>query len=219
MSRFVVDHLFIMTSVDAPEAARLAALGLIEGSRNVHPGQGTANRRFFFQNFMLELLWVNDENADVISEPVRRTRLLARWRDHSACPFGICFLPEKAGTSAPFAGWPYRPEYARGTTIHVASEAALSEPMWFYFDSLTPRQMCAIREKEPTIHPLGVRELTSIRITVPTPPHSEPSVFAAREQLVDFGSGSKHVAELTFDDGASGRHVDLRPGLPLVIRW
>jgi hypothetical protein len=46
------------SSVDrwAPEAERIAAFGLCEGPSNVHPGQGTANRRFFFRNAMLELL-------------------------------------------------------------------------------------------------------------------------------------------------------------------
>ena len=58
---FELDHLFIFAVVGGPEADRLVSLGLTEGSGNVHPGQGTANRRFFFRNTMLELLWVADE--------------------------------------------------------------------------------------------------------------------------------------------------------------
>jgi Rho-binding antiterminator len=57
---FELDHLFICTTIGAPEADRLVAFGLTEGTPNVHPGQGTANRRFFFHNFMLELLWVHN---------------------------------------------------------------------------------------------------------------------------------------------------------------
>jgi hypothetical protein len=38
----------------------MVKFGLLEGSSNAHPGQGTANRRFFFDNFMLELLWVTN---------------------------------------------------------------------------------------------------------------------------------------------------------------
>jgi len=37
-------------------------MGLTEGTRNDHPGQGTANRRFFFSNTALELLYVSDAN-------------------------------------------------------------------------------------------------------------------------------------------------------------
>ncbi|MDJ0592016.1 MAG: hypothetical protein QNJ72_18845 [Pleurocapsa sp. MO_226.B13] len=53
-----LDHLFICSQVNAPEIDRLLDLGLVEGSSNTHPGQGTANRRIFFANLMLELAWV-----------------------------------------------------------------------------------------------------------------------------------------------------------------
>lgn len=53
-----VDHVFVSASRGAPEARKLIELGLLEGSPNRHPGQGTANRRFFFANAMLELSWV-----------------------------------------------------------------------------------------------------------------------------------------------------------------
>ena len=43
-----VDHVFVSASVGAPEGDRLLDLGLLEGSPNRHPGQGTANRRFFW---------------------------------------------------------------------------------------------------------------------------------------------------------------------------
>lgn len=42
-----LEHFFIRVRPAAPEADILAAMGLVEGTPNVHPGQGTANRRFF----------------------------------------------------------------------------------------------------------------------------------------------------------------------------
>ena len=42
-----LDHVFVNTAPGAPEADQLLSFGLVEGSSNVHPGQGTANRRFF----------------------------------------------------------------------------------------------------------------------------------------------------------------------------
>ncbi len=56
-----LDHLFIFSRMNAPEIDRILNLGLTEGRANTHPGQGTANRRIFFHNAMLELLWVMDE--------------------------------------------------------------------------------------------------------------------------------------------------------------
>ena len=47
-----LDHIFICTEKEAPQGDLLKEFGLVEGSSNIHPGQGTANRRFFFKNFM-----------------------------------------------------------------------------------------------------------------------------------------------------------------------
>jgi glyoxalase-like protein len=78
----------------APEAAVLLSLGLVEGSPNTHPGQGTACRRFFFANAYLELVFVVDE-AEARAEPARATRLFERWsrRRKGASPFGIVLRP------------------------------------------------------------------------------------------------------------------------------
>jgi hypothetical protein len=67
-----LDHLFIWTDIGAYEAERLVSFGLVEGTPNMHPGQGTTNRRFFFHNAMLELLWVHDP-AEARSELIRPT--------------------------------------------------------------------------------------------------------------------------------------------------
>ena len=75
-----VDHVFVSCSIGAPEGDRLIELGLVEGSPNRHPGQGTANRRFFFANAMLELIWVHDPaEAQSDAQPARRLHLWERW--------------------------------------------------------------------------------------------------------------------------------------------
>ena len=55
----------------------------MEGASNSHPGQGTTNRRFFFRNAMLALLWIYDAE-EAKSEPIRPTRLWERWSNHQA---------------------------------------------------------------------------------------------------------------------------------------
>ncbi|MEG3898207.1 MULTISPECIES: VOC family protein [unclassified Microcoleus] len=72
---FEFDHLFICTDIGAGFADRLVSLGLVEGSSRTHPGQGTANRCFFFHNAMLELLWVHDPE-EAKSEPIGSMSLL-----------------------------------------------------------------------------------------------------------------------------------------------
>jgi len=100
---FALDHVVVMCSFGAAaEAEALAARGIREGKSNVHPGQGTACRRFFFGNAYLELLWVSDPE-EAQSEETRPTRLFERWagRSEGACPFAIIGRPpDPAGTTA-----------------------------------------------------------------------------------------------------------------------
>jgi hypothetical protein len=74
-----LDHVFVCVAPEAPEADTLAAFGLVEGTPNTHPGQGTANRRFYFRNAMLELVWVEHED-ETRSPIVAPTNLWERWR-------------------------------------------------------------------------------------------------------------------------------------------
>src|SRR5437867_2761000 len=130
-----LDHLFICASIGAPEADRLVAFGLTEGTPNVHPGQGTANRRFFFHNAMLELIWVEDE-AEARREPAARLRIpeRGRYRETGASPVGLCLrrAPEAAG-ALPFETWAYRPAYVpAGVAIDVAATSVRpEEPLLF----------------------------------------------------------------------------------------
>jgi hypothetical protein len=71
---YAVDHVFVCTTPRAEAAELLTRAGLVEGAPNRHPGQGTACRRFFFSNAMLELIWLENE-AEARSEQTRMTKL------------------------------------------------------------------------------------------------------------------------------------------------
>lgn len=129
---FELDHLFIWTDIGADEAERLVSFGLVEGTSNTHPGQGTTNRRFFFHNAMLELLWVHDPE-EAQSERIRPTQLWERWenRHHGVCPFGICLRPALGfGNTVAFSSWAYHPPYLPNTlSIEVGKNSdVLAEP-------------------------------------------------------------------------------------------
>src|SRR5258706_2610515 len=131
-----LDHIVVCASVDAPEAARLIDFGLTEGSANIHPGQGTANRRFFFSNAMIELLWVHNQ-SEAQSPATRPTHLWERWvgRTTGACPFGFCFRPKPSHDGKlPFPAWEYRPNYLPAPLcMHIGTNSeTLSEPMLVY---------------------------------------------------------------------------------------
>jgi hypothetical protein len=221
------DHLFIFTDLGAPEADQLVAFGLIEGSSNTHSGQGTANRRFFFHNAMLELLWVHNP-AEVRSEVIRRTRLWERWdgRDSplkNTCPIGIGFRPaESSKESTAFPSWDYRPPYLPETlSISVATNnEILSEPWLFQIpfggrpDRLPPEKA------QPLNHPDGLREIT--RVEIISPVATSPSL--ALQAVIDshqiqLQHGTDYYVELGFDEEKQGQRTDFRPRLPLIMRW
>lgn len=162
-------HVFVCTSVGAPEAGDLLNAGLIEGSPNTHPAQGTANRRFFFENGFLELLWIHDER-EAQSPLVAPTKLWERWagRGGAANPFGLCFSSsEGAGSVLPFPVWAYRPDYLPGDRCFLFADALpLSEPEVFV-PSWPQGQ--ASPPSEPKIHPLGLTELRSVSVGLPDP--------------------------------------------------
>lgn len=220
---YEIDHLFICTSAGAPEADRLVEFGLTEGSGNRHPGQGTANRRFFFRNAMLELLWIADSD-EAHSDAAQRTKLFERWtgRNAGCAPFGVCLRPSSPGDAPPpFSAWEYRPAYLpRDWTIHVRDGSPLTEPMWFFasFGQRSDRVAASLRE--PIEHLIGFRELTAVRVFMPRSERLSP---IARE-VIETGvlsavPGDDHLLELTFDGGRGGHQEDFRPVLPLRFRW
>jgi hypothetical protein len=219
-----VDHVFVAASVGAPEGDRLVELGLVEGSSLHHPGQGTANRRFFFANAMLELAWVHDA-AEARSEtlPARRLHFWERWagRDGAACPFGVCLRPQ-AGVSdvAPFPAWMYQPTYSP-VGLPIANNSTVdTEPLVFYIPMHRRMDTAPADRREPYEHALPIRELTSVRISSPGAATLSPAMLVALGTgAFSFQRAAQPLLELGFDGEMQGRRTDLRPALPLVLLW
>jgi hypothetical protein len=219
---FEVDHLFVCTEVGAPEAERFVAFGLTEGEPNVHPGQGTANRRFFFRNVFLELLWVSDP-AEAQSELVRPTQLWQRWsqRRSGASPFGVLLRPTHPGTEGvPFPCWEYKPPYLPSPrVIHLGEGVPLSEPSWGYL-AFSRRPDAPERPRhQPMAHGAGFQEVTHLHFTSPAADSPSAAARAVAGAAVALEPGPEHLLEITFDGGVRGKSADFRPALPLVFRW
>jgi hypothetical protein len=220
--QLALDHVVLICDPGAPQADALRALGLHEGSPNVHHGQGTANRRFFFNNAYLELLWV-DNLAESRAEPAFRTRLWERWlrRHDGACPIGIALRPADpadAEVPPPFPTWAYHAPYLPSqVSIGIALSTPLTEPEFLYLNFATSP---AAKAREPLEHALGAREITGVRMGLPNGEAQSPAATAVRAaSIVSFFAADEYVVELAFNNGVSGQAADLRPGLPLVLRW
>jgi hypothetical protein len=212
-----LDHAFVTCAFGAPEANALVRLGLVEGSSNAHLGQGTANRRFFFDNFMLEFLWVTNP-AEVTSTQTQRTRLWERCssRTIGINPFGLVLRPTGENPRPPFETWSYCPSYLPpGSSIQIATETTLQEPALFYLPFL---QGPGNRAAEPTSYQLPLRQVSNLCIGVPDLAGlSVASRLAAKSGLVTYFESPEHVLEIVFE-GAEGLRIDLRPGLPFSVR-
>lgn len=160
----LLDHIFVCTEPGGPEAEDLLRAGLVEGSRNVHPGQGTANRRFFFEHGFIELLWVHSEE-EARSASTSGTRLWERWtkRGLAANSFGICFASQSTnGVDLPFASWSYVPGYLPpGKTIRFAEGGRLTEPELFALGWVQTQPYSA---SQPTNHRIGLRQMQTVSV-------------------------------------------------------
>lgn len=212
------DHAFIGCKAGAPEGEALLRFGFVEGSANTHPGQGTANRRFFFDNFMLELIWVADP-AEAQSESTRRTRLWERCQsqDGHVSPFGIIFRSTSTPPKpAPFATWSYAPAYLPpGLAMQVADGTTLNEPDLFYLPFL---RSGAARKPEPVAHALPIRRIRGLSVGLRGRNALSPAALCVQEHgLVSYFEAPLPMLEILFE-GPAGMRFDLRPGLPLVFR-
>ena len=219
---FEIDHLFIRSAVGAPQANLLTDFGLREGEPNIHPGQGTANRRFFFNNFMLEFLWIHDEQ-EACSELTRPTRLAERLDigNTTTSPFGIALRPVvQDDAELPFKGWNYQPSYLpKQFGVLVGDNVGrLDEPFLFYLSSA--QKLSLVNDREIRSHPCGFRDLTSMVISGPQRfPQSEALVSATKTEGLELREASSFSVCLAFDGAAHGRTKSFMPMLPLIFQW
>jgi hypothetical protein len=218
-----IDHIFICVKTGAPEAEALKEFGLNEGSPNRHPGQGTANRKFFFQNAFIELLWLDDA-LEAQSEVTKPTLLYERLtsKDDQTSPFGFCFRPADASEKrVPFTSWAYKPSYLPSRLeINIADGAPLSEPMWFFLSYGSRPDTTQNERRQPLIHQAGFMEITSVCVTLPKAEKlSEPATCAANSHCLEIVAGAGNLLEIGFNNETRGCSHDFRPILPMVFRW
>jgi hypothetical protein len=211
-----LDHVFICVAGGGPEAEHLVEFGLCEGAPNVHPGQGTANRRFFFQNAMLELLWVEDRQ-EARSSQTATTLLWERWssRQSGACPFGIVARPaDTTMSSAPFPAREYRPEWLAPDLKIYLAPTGVEEPMWLFMPFLRRLHYT----QRFVAHPNGAREITKMTLTAPTPVQSSAAQALIENAILSVREGAEYLLTIEFDKSMRKVVKDFRPELPLVVQ-
>jgi hypothetical protein len=221
--KLLFHHFFVFCSPGGVEAEALVSAGFLEGSRNNHPGQGTANRRFFFSNGMLEFLWV--ENPDEIQNSVTKpTFLYERSRSFQTgfSPFGIGTYGKPANAaSQPFPGWSYQPAYLPSyLEIWVANNGSSPEEPMLFYGSFFP-DPSRNSNLEPTAHKNSVTRLSKLVIEMAGKNQKRSPALDLFNQidLLEFREGPQALATITFDEGKQHQELDLRPSVPLVLKY
>lgn len=215
MTGLALCHIFVFVEPDVPEAELLTALGLRESCRRDHPGQGTANVCFCFDNAYLELLWVTD-HAAVSSPVVTRTGLAERadWRNNGASPFGIAL---RGDSPAPFPTWHYTPPYLpEGMSIPVAlSSDRPEQPLLFTSPgNARPDEWKDGRAGQRQIA-AGLNEISALELTLAQGVTPSPDLQTLADlgflTLADEQSDAKPmlVLNISQSDGSPDRRLEL----------
>ncbi|MEE8272012.1 MAG: VOC family protein [Alphaproteobacteria bacterium] len=187
-----IDHVFVCVAPGAPEAGLLAREGLREAYRRRHPGQGTANVCYAFDNAYLELLWAEDWDA-IAAPAVARTRLAERaaWEAYRASPFGIAVRGGAADGSLPFATWDYAaPFLPAGETIPVAlASEDPAQPFLFRTPGGERPDRWQDRRAGARQRPIGLAEIVGLRLDFPSAVTPAPAVAALADAgLITLGT-------------------------------
>lgn len=150
------------------------------------------------------------------------------WRGNGVSPFGIA-LAHTAATPErfPFETWEVRADWMPPGTAMVMMTPRGSPAVNIALhtggvDEAANRRAIAAGAAAAAMfrHANGTRRLTSVRITAPNPSgFPDSAAYVAAATPTQFVVGSEWLMEMTLDEGRAGERRDLRPALPLVLRW
>lgn len=225
-----VDHIFVCTTKNAESISVLQELGLHCSNQAVqHFKQGTASKIIFFENTYLELIWIEDKHLVEQQSVHIGVQTLSRFHgQHTrASPFGVGLRRKFNHGNLVSHSTLYWSEWMRSQmSISFAAENLVNQEEPFCFmipdsialtawldTSLTAHQMLIS-------HPLGVKKLTSVKITINGDKHlTDAMSLLGTHSAVAIERGESPLLELTFDKGIREKNLDARPILPILLKY
>jgi hypothetical protein len=199
-----VDHIFIFTDDKGKVADKLVEFGLLEGSNRVHVGQGTTNRKFYFDNFFLEILWVHNEN-EIKSDLVKPTGLWQRadYKRSEFSPYGLCIVNSDDTTGLFENSFKYQPDYfPNGMTIEILKNENQPQLPWTF---RLPFKGQKKNETEPKNHKIGITRLTKVNFNYKDSQSDKYVDYFKNESNIEFTVSKDYGMTLTFDNNKQGQ--------------
>lgn len=227
-----LDHVWIAVPAGGgPGRAMLEAAGFrFAPTINRHDGAGTSSTTIDFENGYFELIWADPSVPATGGGAISQQRFASRanWRRSGESPLGIGFRRTAATPSPfPFETWSVGAPWMGDRQMEILSPRG--GPTATLFMTPTPVDAEANRAAiaaggaaaEHFLHGNGTRRLTGVRVSAPTPAGLPPASSFANQSgaAVELVVGSEWLMELELDFGAQNQTLDLRPNLPLVIRF
>jgi hypothetical protein len=213
-----VDHIFIFSDNEGKEAQELIDFGFTEGSSRVHTGQGTVNRKFYFENFFLEILWVINE-SEIKSDLVSPTKLWERsnFSKNGSSPFGLCLVNTEDTDILFENNLKYQPDYfPKGLEIEILTNENTTDLPWTF---RLPFKGEKKKTTESTVHKNGILELTKVEFGIPILDQNEDYLLNFKgEKSITFQQHSTHNLTLVFDNNRSNE-TKIFDTLPLTIKF
>lgn len=216
-----IDHIIFFSNDQGNEAEELTSFGLIEGSNRIHPGQGTRNRKFYFENFFLEIVWAFDKR-EITSALTAPTRLWERTnhRKNGCSPFGLC-LSNSGDSDDLFQGClKYRPSYLpEESSFEIITNEEHPYLPWICRLPLEPNAPNKGKREEPTDHEVGIRKLTKIKFGIYQKHYRNRFTDLLTDRLgIVFENTERYSLNLEFDHRPRG-HIKKFNEIPLTIEY
>jgi|TARA_R110002050_G_scaffold295192_1_gene453744 hypothetical protein len=201
MENMDIHHLFIFTNNIDDLIQELLTLGFKEGSNRVHKGQGTSNRKIYFENFFIELIYISNEQ-EIKKDICINSGLTRRayYKQNQASPFGICLFDKKKFENLFKNAYKYKPEYLPDNMeIDVLSfEDNPTLPWTFKWKGLNQVN----NRNEPLTHDNNIKELTSITFGIK---NKDAELIKLLKDSANFKISDFPYVKLCFDENKQNK--------------
>ena len=195
-----IDHIFIFTNTNGKIADELIFFGLTPNESRVHKGQGTSNRTFSFENFFLEIAWVNNEQ-EIKSNLVKPTGLWQRaeFFKNNFSPFGLIIVNNEESDHLFENAYKYQPEYfPKGMTFDILQNDLQPDLPW---TCRLPFKRAKDSERTQVNHGNKLKSLTKATFQYCGNGNENFLDHFKDEMTVQFIKSDKNWLTLTFDNG------------------
>ena len=237
---YQIYYLFTFSAVGRQLIPFLRKLGLNCTEPNHNLAQGTFSTLIFFENVFLEIFWFESTSHLAESAMMREFNFQARvnWVATGASPFGFS-LSYATTNQDNFVPAPVEvmlisesPTSAQLQSFCPINLANPEEPICYFVPDYDAkrnrlnrslaitqcqRELIAEEIRNPG---LGMRKLTHLKIRVLGDRIlTEPLIDLAAQKLLEIEYRKHPLLDLTFDHGNQKRFVDLRPLIPIILRY